>query len=103
MWLIPENYTQLNTLGQYDNYRGYFGWKYGSPIWADIRALHNITKEDSYGFFQIVGHTMINIDKPIIFENIGDFDCQKCFYIDSQGKIRFYDNDMVCEKIKPVE
>ena len=39
MWLIPENYTQLNTLGQYDNYRGYFGWEYGSPIWADIRAM----------------------------------------------------------------
>jgi len=100
MWL-GENYLQLNTLGQYDNYRGYFGYPYGSPIWADINALYNISKEDSYDYFQIVGHSQLRDDgKPLIFENIGDFDCRATFYIDNQGKIRLYDSD---EEIKSVE
>lgn len=104
MWLSIGNYSQLDTLGQYDNYRGYFGWEYGSPIWADIKAMYKISKEDSYDFFQIVGHSqLIDDGKPLVFENIGDFDCRAAFYIDSEGKIRLYDTDEVCEKIKPVE
>lgn len=99
MWLT-QDYNALDTLGQYDNYRSYFGYPYGSPIWADIRSTNKLKKEESYGDFQIVGHTQLSTDVPLIFENIGDFDCRHCFYINSNGDILSYDNDKICEKTK---
>ena len=96
MWLT-QNYEQLNTLGQYDKFRGLGGYTWGSPIWADIRGMCNLTKEQSFGDFQIVGHTQLNqTGTPLIFENIGDFDCRECFYIDSNANIKNYNSDLEC-------
>lgn len=88
IWL---NYDvrKLNTLGQYDNYRGWFGYDYGSPIWADFRAMININKKKSYDFYQIVGHTQLNNGgNPIISKNIGCLDCKCAFYINNNGEIK---------------
>ena len=99
MWLT-QNYEQLNTLGEYDKFRGWGGYTWGSPIWADINGMYNLTEEQTYGDFQIVGHTQLSVDKPLIFDKIGDFDCRRCFYIDSEANIRIYDTDEICEKTK---
>ena len=102
MWLT-QDYENLDRFGQYDGYRSYFGYKYGSPIWADMRATYKVPKEEMYGDFQIVGHTQLSTDEPLISDCIGDFDCRHCFYIDSEANIRKYDDDKICEKTKPTE
>lgn len=98
--LLVEDEHILNLLGQYDTMRGWGGYPFGSPVWGDIRKTYNLTKEESIGDFQIVGHTRLNTNVPLVFDYIGDFDCRETFYIDSNGIIRFYNDDKPVEKTK---
>ena len=81
-----KDFTILNFLGDYDLYRGFGGYKYGSPVWSDIRSWINITPEETFGF-NIVGHTQCE-KNPVIFDTIADLDCRRTFYLDSNGDIR---------------
>ena len=87
----------LNTLGDYDNYRGWMGGSYGSFLWSDIRSWVHLKENDTFGF-NIVGHTMC--EKPIMLDTIVNLDCQQVFYLDDEGKIRFYADDKEVEKYK---
>ena len=82
---MVDHYGILHSLGIYDSYRGWGGYKYGSPVWSDIRSWENVKPEDTYGF-NIVGHTQC-ANNPIILNNIIDLDCRKPFYIDENGNI----------------
>lgn len=93
-WLTEDGNLMLK-LGIYDNYRGYGGAIYGSPIWADIRAWGGATMKDTYGF-NVVGHTQLEFS-PIMNSVIMDLDCRRAFYIDDQGEIRDYETDKVIE------
>ncbi len=91
-WLT-DHYGILDSLGNYDSYRGYLGFKYGSPVWSDIRSWAKVATEDTYGF-NIVGHTQCD-ENPVIFETIADLDCRKAFYLDDEGNIRDYETDEI--------
>lgn len=94
-WLV-EDWSILNYLGDYDNYRGWGGLQYGSPVWSDIRSWVNVTQDETYGF-NIVGHTQLD-DRQVVLDQIADLDCRKAFYIDDQGALRSYDTDEECTK-----
>ena len=83
---VTANYGILNALGDYDAYRGWGGYQYGSPVWSDIRSWIKVKPKDTFGF-NIVGHTQCN-GEPIILDTIADLDCRKAFYIDDDGDIR---------------
>ena len=93
-WLT-QHYGILDTLGNYDGYRGYGGYLYGSPVWSDIRSWVRVTPEETYGF-NIVGHTQLQ--RQLVLDQIADLDCRKAFYIDDQGVLRSYDTDEECIK-----
>lgn len=93
-WLT-SNYSVLDALGDYDRYRGYAGYKYGSPVWSDIRSWVRVTPEETYGF-NIVGHTQL--ERQLVLDTIADLDCRKAFYIDDQGVLRSYDTGEECTK-----
>lgn len=93
-WLT-DHYGILDSLGNYDNYRGWGGFEYGSPVWSDIRAWLYVTPEETFGF-NIVGHTQVA--RPVILDTIADLDCRKAFYLDDQGVLRSYDSDEECTK-----
>ena len=97
-WLT-DHYGILDALGNSDIYRGWGGFKYGSPVWSDIRSWVRVTPEETYGF-NIVGHTQIEVDSPVILDTIADLDCRKAFYLDDQGQIRDWDTDEVCRKTR---
>jgi len=86
-WLT-ENYGILDSLRNYDLYRGWRGGKFGSPVWSDIRSWTKVTPEETYGF-NIVGHTQQK-NSPVILGTIADLDCRKAFYLDGAGKIVDY-------------
>jgi hypothetical protein len=94
-WLT-EDFKALDYLGYYDHFRGYFGAKYGSPIWSDLRAWENVKKDETFGF-NIVGHTQLETD-PIWFEAIIDLDCRRAFYLDNDGRIINFDDDSVVKE-----
>ena len=83
---VTANYGILNALGDYDAYRGWGGYQYGSPVWSDIRSWIKVKPKDTFGF-NIVGHTQCN-GEPIVLDTIADLDCRKAFYIDDDGDIR---------------
>ena len=85
----------LSRLGDYDDYRGWDGFQYGSPVWSDIRSWIRVTPEETYGF-NIVGHTQLS--HQVVLDQIADLDCRKTFYIDDQGVLRSYDTDEECVK-----
>lgn len=93
-WLT-DHYGILDALGDYDIYRGWGGFKYGSPIWSDIRSWVRVTPEETYGF-NIVGHTQL--ERQLVLDTIADLDCRKAFYLDDQGVLRSYDTDEECTK-----
>ena len=93
-WLTNEM-NIFFCLGYYDNYRGWAGLQYGSPIWSDIRSWNKVTSEETYGF-NIVGHTQLK--RQLVLDQIADLDCRKAFYIDDQGVLRSYDTDEECVK-----
>ena len=94
-WL-DNDWNILDRLGDYDTYRGWGGYQYGSPMWSDIRSWVKVTPEETYGF-NIVGHTQLD-DGPVVLDQIADLDCRKAFYIDDQGTLRSYDTDEECTK-----
>lgn len=89
-WLTEDD-TIMMKLGIYDNFRGYGGAIYASPIWADIRAWSNIKQEETYGF-NIVGHTQLQ-EKPVVLDTIIDLDCRKAFYLDEEGVLYDYNTN----------
>ena len=89
-----DHYGVLDALGHYDLYRGWGGFKYGSPVWSDIRSWTAVTPEETFGF-NICGHTQVK--QPLVLDQICDLDCRKAFYLDGQGDIRDYDTG---EKLK---
>ena len=91
-WLVGH-YGILDSLGDYDHYRGWGGGQYASPVWSDIRSWVKITPEETYGY-NIVGHTQCE-DKPIIFDTIADLDVRRAFYLDDEGNIRDYETDEI--------
>lgn len=93
-WLV-DDWSILNYLGDYDTYRGWDGFQYGSPVWSDIRSWIRVTPEETYGF-NIVGHTQL--ERQVVLDQIADLDCRKAFYIDDQGVLRSYDTDEECSK-----
>lgn len=97
-WLT-DHYGIMEALGDYDNFRGWGGGQYGSPVWSDIRSWARVTPEETYGF-NIVGHTQLESDSPVILDTIADLDCRKAFYLDDQGQIRDWDTDEVCRKTR---
>ena len=94
-WLV-DDWNILGRLGDYDTYRGWGGFQYGSPVWSDIRSWVKVTPDETYGF-NIVGHTQLD-DRQVVLDQIADLDCRKVFYIDDQGVLRSYDNDEECAK-----
>lgn len=93
-----EDYRVLDYLGAYDRYRGYLGYKYGSPIWSDIRSWVKVTPEETFGF-NIVGHTQLD-DDPVVLDQIACLDCRRAFYLDMQGEIRDWQTDAVYHKTR---
>ena len=93
-----DQYGVLKALGDYDRYRGWGGYEYGSPVWSDIRSWVRVTPEETYGF-NIVGHTQLEKD-PIVFDTIADVDLRKAFFIDDQGRLCDYDSG---EEVKKTE
>ena len=93
-WL-DNDMNILSRLGDYDDYRGWDGFQYGSPMWSDIRSWIRVTPEETYGF-NIVGHTQLS--HQVVLDQIADLDCRKVFYIDDQGLLRSYDTDEECVK-----
>ena len=91
-WLIGH-YGICHALGDYDNYRGWGGSRYASPIWSDIRSWIKVTPEETYGY-NIVGHTQCE-DEPIVLDTIADLDVRKVFYLDDEGNIRDYETDAI--------
>lgn len=86
-WLT-DHYGILDSLGNYDSYRGYLGFKYGSPIWSDIRSWPNVTPDETYGY-NIVGHTQCK-KEPVVLDTIACLDCRRAFYLDDDGQIIDY-------------
>ena len=93
-WL-DNDWNILDRLGDYDTYRGWGGYQYGSPVWSDIRSWVKVTPNETFGF-NIVGHTQL--DRQLVLDQIADLDCRKAFYIDDQGVLRSYDTDEECVK-----
>ena len=93
-WLT-DHYGILDSLGIYDNYRGWGGSQYGSPLWSDIRSWILVKPEETYGF-NIVGHTRMQM--PAVFETIASLDTQNAYYLDENGNIVNYDTNEVLEK-----
>ena len=87
-WLT-EDYRVLNFLADYDRFRGYLGYKYGSPVWSDIRSWQGVTEEETFGY-NICGHTQLNY--PVVLDQITCLDCRKAFYLDEEGILRDYDS-----------
>ena len=61
----------------------------GSPLWADIREFHDETEHFAPGIFQIMGHSQMKDEDPIIRENYCMLDNRK-LYILRNGKIEKY-------------
>ena len=81
-----------SALGDVSYYRGgYEG--YGSIVWADIREFLNSDEIRKSKKCFVVGHTMLNGVAVKVSDNLYCLDCQKVFYIDSKGIIRYYDTD----------
>ena len=87
-WITKDN-DILDKLGYYDNYRGYFGYSHGSPVWSDLRSWTGVTPEETFGF-NICGHTQVR--RPVVLDQICGLDCRKAFYLDGEGILRHYDS-----------
>ena len=90
------DFRVLDRLGDYDRWRGWGGYLYGSPVWSDIRSWEDVSEEETFGF-NIVGHTQLR-DTPVVLDQIACLDCRRCFYLDSEGSLRDYDSDAQLQK-----
>lgn len=95
-WLV-SHYGILNALGMYDSYRGYLGYKYGSPVWSDIRSWTRVTPEETFGF-NICGHTQCEV--PVVLDQIADLDCRKAFYLNTSGDICDWETGEILKKTR---
>lgn len=93
-----DQYGVLNALGDYDRYRGWGGYEYGSPVWSDIRSWVRVTPKETYGY-NIVGHTQLD-NVPVVFDTIADVDLRRAFLLDDQGRLCDYDSG---EEVKKTE
>ena len=89
-----ENYGVLDSLGMYSYFRGKYGGKYGSLIWADAREWFvgdedSSIKNEAYGY-SVIGHTLLS--KPCIEEKFALLDTMQAFIIDDEGIIYPYNN-----------
>lgn len=82
-----ENYGILDSLGMYSRYRGRFGGRYGSLVWADAREWLLNDDNEAYGY-SVVGHTMMK--EPVINDNFAFLDTMQAFIIDDKGIIYPY-------------
>lgn len=97
---LTENYGIMDSLGTYSHYRGWGGYDYGSLVWADVREWAKKVDgkailEGDYGY-QIFGHTRLDdeyIGKPLVTDKFAMIDCRATFYLDSDGKIRRWNDD----------
>lgn len=87
-WLT-DNEEVLQTLGIYSHYRGWGGYNFGSPIWADIRefVLDDIKP---YGDIAIFGHSQVKVG-PFISGNIIDIDSREAYILTSNCKVDKYE------------
>lgn len=92
---FTEDYRVLDSLAHYDGFRGYLGYKYGSPVWSDIRSWEKTTPEETFGF-NIAGHTQVK--EPLLLDTIAGLDCHRAFFLDEEGKIHDYGTG---EEVKP--
>lgn len=88
-----SDYTNRNRsmfsdiLGYYSVYRGPSPYKFGSPIWADIREWYSSLYDEFNHIrltYQIFGHTQLR-DKPIIGPEFACIDCRRPFKITENG------------------
>lgn len=103
---VHENdQTALKFLDEVSYARG--GWaKAGSCVWADIQEFREPIIPDNK-YLQVVGHTQQLKqektdkgfkwvpNKPVKINNVICLDCHDCFYVDSEGDIRFLKDDKI--------
>lgn len=93
---FTEEPKVINSLGMYDDYRGYGGYDYGSLVWADFHSWFNDNYNgngygyDGYGY-SVVGHTQLKHGcGGIITENVADLDSAEAFIINELGELKKY-------------
>lgn len=74
-------------LAECDFYRGGYSG-YGSPLWTDMQQWeeHASPLKDLGYDYQVVGHTQIVGDGPIILDGIADLDCRHPFALTADFK-----------------
>ena len=87
-WLT-NNEEVLQSLGVYSHYRGWCGYDFGSPIWADIREFI-IDDIEPYGDITICGHSQVKVG-PFISGNIIDIDSREAYILTSNCKVDKYE------------
>lgn len=74
----------VECLGIYSYFRGYSGSENGSCVWADVREwsdeLGNVEKNAEMGFFQIFGHTQLEI-MAIVKDTFACLDVRRPFIL----------------------
>lgn len=85
-WLHTDQGNIEECLGIYSYFRGYVSDKFGSCVWADVREwsnnLPNKKKNEELGFFQIFGHTQLELE-PIIQEDFACIDVRRYFILEN--------------------
>lgn len=79
-----DKIEKLQMLGYYSRYRGLWGGRFGSIVWADLREWFDNNGNEAYGF-NVVGHTQII--EPLINEKFAFLDCHKAFILNQDGAI----------------
>lgn len=88
---FTEEPRVINSLGMYDNYRGWGGYDYGSIVWADIHSWFPRQEYDGYGDYQVVGHTqLVHGSGGFMDKKIADLDSSEAFVITDEGEIKQY-------------
>lgn len=97
-----RNLYFIKTLGLYSNYRGYSFCSYGSVIWSDFRewVSNPPTSTPFDNVVNIMGHTQL-ASYPLNLGNlIYDLDVRQCFYIDSEGVVKFWDSSKTISEVE---
>lgn len=79
------------------HYRGGYE-SYGSLLWADLREFARSKEYNKRKTIQVVAHTRLKGIGINFNDRFYCLDCQRVFYIDSKGTIRYYDTD---EEVAP--
>ena len=82
-----EDKKLIQSLGMYDNYRGWGGHICGSIVWADVHSWFG-RAYDGYGY-GVFGHTQMEHGVGgIITDNFADLDSAEAFVITDKGEIK---------------